>query len=77
MDEEDNRYIELSIPNREVKYIFRTKILKWFEEKIKTKDLSVLYAAIINKDSETFQEELNKLYISSELEMYSLFLCKI
>ncbi len=77
MDEEDNRYIELSIPNREVKYIFRTKILKWFEEKIKTKDLSGLYAAIINKDSEAFQEELNKLYISSELEMSSLFLCKI
>ncbi|WP_077861476.1 AAA family ATPase, partial [Clostridium sp. BL-8] len=61
MDDEDNRYIELSIPNREVKYIFRTKILKWFEEKIKTKDLSVLYTSILNKDSETFQKELNKI----------------
>ncbi len=60
MDEEDNRYIELSIPNREIKYIFRTKILKWFEEKIKAKDLSILYTAILNKDSETFQKELNK-----------------
>jgi hypothetical protein len=61
MDSEDNRYLELSIPNREVKYIFRTKILKWFEEKIKAKDLSVLYNLILNKDSETFQKELNKL----------------
>ncbi|MDR3594210.1 AAA family ATPase [Clostridium sp.] len=61
MDEEDNHYIELSIPNREVKYIFRTKILKWFEEKVKAKDLSILYTAIFNKDSETFQKELNKL----------------
>ena len=33
MDEQDNRYLELSIPNREVKYIFRTKILKWFDRK--------------------------------------------
>jgi hypothetical protein len=49
MDEEDNRYVELSIPNREVKYIFRTKILKWFEEKIKTKDLSVLYTSILKR----------------------------
>ena len=61
MNSEDNRYLELSIPNREVKYIFRTKILKWFEEKIKAKDLSVLYTAIFNKDSNTFQKELNKL----------------
>ena len=61
MDKEDNHYLELSIPNREVKYIFRTKILKWFEEKVKAKDLSILYTAIFNKDSETFQKELNKL----------------
>ncbi|GEA31262.1 AAA family ATPase [Clostridium diolis] len=61
MNSEDNRYLELSIPNREVKYIFRTKILKWFEEKIKANDLSVLYTSIFNKDSDTFQKELNKL----------------
>ncbi|RII33216.1 AAA family ATPase [Clostridium chromiireducens] len=61
MDEEDNRYIELSIPNREVKYIFRTKILKWFEERVKAKELSILYTAILNKDSETFQKELSKI----------------
>ncbi len=61
MDNEDKRYLELSIPNREVKYIFKTKILKWFDDKVKAKDLSVLYTAIFEKDSETFQKELNKL----------------
>ncbi|BCZ45540.1 hypothetical protein psyc5s11_16070 [Clostridium gelidum] len=35
MDEQDNHYLELNIQNREVKYIIRTKILKWFEEKVK------------------------------------------
>ena len=61
MDSEDKRYIELCIPNREVKYIFKNKILKWFDEKIKAKDLSILYTAIFNKDIDTFQRELNKL----------------
>lgn len=61
MDEEDNRYLSLAIPNREVKYIFRSKVLKWFENKVKTKDLSVLYTAIFEKDTDIFQKELNKL----------------
>jgi len=61
MDNEDKRYLELSIPNREVKYIFRTKILKWFEDKVKAKDLSILYTSIFDKDSDTFQKELNNL----------------
>jgi hypothetical protein len=65
MDGEDNRYLELSIPNREVKYIFRTKILKWFEEKVKAKDLSKLYTSIINGDSEIFEEELGRLLMET------------
>ncbi|MDF2885020.1 MAG: family ATPase [Clostridiaceae bacterium] len=65
MDSQDNRYLELSIPNREVKYIFRTKILKWFEEKVKAKDLSNLYSAIINKNPEIFEEELGRLLMET------------
>jgi len=65
MDEEDNRYIELCIPNREVKYIFRTKILKWFEEKVKAKDLSRLYSSIINKEPEIFEEEIGRLLMET------------
>ncbi|NFG61349.1 AAA family ATPase [Clostridium sp. CMCC3677] len=59
MDEEDNHYITLKIPNKEVKYIFKNKILKWFHDKVKVKDLSIMYSAIFNKDVETFQKELN------------------
>ena len=61
MDSEDKRYLELSIPNREVKYIFRTKVLSWFHDKVKSNDLSALYTAIFNKDVDTFQKELNKI----------------
>ncbi len=61
MDEEDNHYITLKIPNKEVKYIFKNKILKWFHDKVKVKDLSTMYSAIFNKDVETFQKELNAM----------------
>lgn len=66
MDEKTNEhYLELAIPNKEVKYIFRTKILSWFQEKIEEKDLSVLYTALINKDVKVFEDELNDLLMET------------
>ena len=65
MDSEDKRYLELSIPNREVKYIFRTKVLRWFQDKVKAKDLSRLYTAIISGDTKTFEDELGRLLIET------------
>ena len=56
--EDEVKYIEFTIPNKEVKYIFRTKILKWFNDNIKHRDFSKMYEAIINKNPEVFEEEL-------------------
>ena len=62
MDENtQENFVELAIPNLEVKYIFRTKILKWFNEKIKSEDLSLLYTSIIKGEVEVFQKEVNRL----------------
>lgn len=62
MDENtQENFVELAIPNLEVKYIFRTKILKWFNEKIKSEDLSILYTSIINGEVDVFQKEVNRL----------------
>jgi len=61
MSETKQKYLTLEIPNEEVKYIFRTKVLKWFHDKIQSKELSVLYTAIFDKDINTFQKELNIL----------------
>ena len=61
IEEDGTRYMQLAIPNKEVKYIFRTKILKWFNEKIKSENLSELYTAIVNGDVEIFQKEINRL----------------
>ncbi|MCI5727859.1 MAG: ATP-binding protein [Clostridium sp.] len=54
-------YVTLKIPNEEVDYIFRYKVLDWFKEKIKAKDLSVLYNAIMEGNAEVFQKNLGKL----------------
>ena len=62
MDENtQEKFVELAIPNLEVKYIFRTKILKWFNEKIKSEDLSLLYTSIIKGEIDVFQREVNRL----------------
>lgn len=66
MDERTKQhFVELTIPNEEVKYIFRTKILSWFQEKIEEKDLSLLYTALVNKDVPVFEEELNGLLLET------------
>jgi hypothetical protein len=66
MDERTKqKYAELTIPNHEVKYIFRTKILSWFQEKVKEKDLTRLYTALINKDVPVFEEELSEMLLET------------
>ena len=61
MDETSQRYLTLKIPNEEIRYIFRYKVLDWFEEQIKAKDLSKIYTSIINGDAKTFEDELGRL----------------
>ena len=48
--EEENIYIEMAIPNREVRYIYKNTVLRWFEEKTGKKELSPLYESILNGD---------------------------
>ena len=59
------KYLELKIPNEEVKYIFRTKVLNWFEENIKTRDITKMYNAIIESTPEIFEEELADVLLES------------
>ena len=48
----------MEIPNEEVKYIFREKIMAWFERKMKVRDLTRLHTAFVNKDTQTLEDEL-------------------
>ena len=61
----DIRYLTLRIPNREVRYIFYTKVNAWFQDKMKQRDMSRLHDAFVRKDVETFEEELNDIVLET------------
>lgn len=61
MDANDVRWLTMRLPNREVRYIFREKVMTWFQEKIQEKDLTNLYTAFVNKDTATLEDELNQI----------------
>ncbi|MDR2591910.1 MAG: ATP-binding protein [Chitinispirillales bacterium] len=57
--------LDLSIPNIELKYIYKTKIQEWFKKRIKVKNLDALHNAVLNGDAETFQKELSAILSES------------
>jgi hypothetical protein len=52
-DKAGNLYVRLKIPNKEVAYIFNRKVREWFEEQVRARDLSELYSAIVNGDTQS------------------------
>ena len=62
MDEKTKkRYLTMEIPNEEVRYIFREKIMAWFERKMKERDLTRLHTAFVSKDTKILEEELTDI----------------
>lgn len=53
------RYIEMAIPNSEVRYIYKRTILRWFEEQVEQEDLSELYHAVLNGETSKMEELLS------------------
>jgi hypothetical protein len=54
-------FLELSIPNMELQYVYETQIQEWFEEHIKERDFHVLFNAVLEGNAETVQKELTTL----------------
>ncbi len=59
--EDDVKYLTLTIPNREVRYIFRQKIMEWFNRKMKARDLTGLHTAFVSKDAARVEEEVTEI----------------
>jgi len=59
------RLVTMMIPNEEVLYIYKNKILDWFDENISERDLSSMYTAIMNGDTSVFQKELSDLLVET------------
>ena len=56
----ETQYIEMAIPNAEVRYIYKNTILSWFDRKIRDTDLSQLYKAIENGDFMVMEEQISR-----------------
>jgi hypothetical protein len=65
LSESGELILNMSIPNIELKYIYKTKIDAWFSEKIQQKDFSKLYEAILNGNTEIMQEELEDFLLDT------------
>ena len=63
--EDVQTYVTMKIPNKEVLYIFKNKVMNWFEGKVKERNSEKLLEAIAAKDVDGIREELRTmLYIS-------------
>lgn len=56
---------ELKIPNEELLYVYETIIRYWFEEKVKEKDFSELYSALLDGDEETLSDEISEFLLEN------------
>jgi hypothetical protein len=72
LNEIGERILDLSIPNIELKYVFTTKIRKWFEEYIKKNDRKLLFNAILIGDTETVECELSTLLVEYISYMHNI-----
>ena len=79
----DDNYLKMKIPNKEVISIYRNKIRDWFDERVKETDRTVLYRAVLEQDVITFEDEIAKLllktisYMDSQENFYHGFLTGI
>jgi len=64
-NEDGELTLDLSVPNTELKYIYKTKIQEWFNESVGRKDFSPLYKALLDGDAETVQEELGEFLLET------------
>jgi hypothetical protein len=53
-------YLQLSIPNREIKSVYRNSIMNWFDHKIQTLDRSLLIKALEEGDCRSAEAFLSK-----------------
>lgn len=53
-------YMTMAIPNMEVRYIYENNIMEWMNRRIKAVDLTQMYHAMLDGDSQTFEAFVKK-----------------
>lgn len=75
--------LALMIPNAEIKEIFETAVIKWFDDSAKSWNRQELFASVWNGDCETMTNEMNRLlrktisYHDYKEDFYHAFLAGI
>ena len=74
-------YMEMAIPNSEVRCAYKNTVLRWFEETTEKKDFSPLYESILDGDTEKMADILSEnlmetiiFYDSQESSYYSFLI---
>jgi hypothetical protein len=62
-------YLELAIPNEEVRYIYQNTIREWFDQKIKIQDFVPFYQALLHGQEEKV-EQVTKQYLRESISYY-------
>lgn len=52
----DTVYLNMAIPNMEVRYIYSNQVREWFEEKKKQRDYRPLYESLLNADAQGVED---------------------
>lgn len=63
--ESDSIYLTLTIPNTEIRYIYRNTIREWFEERQKGYDATTFYEGMRTGDCEKIEEFINNQLLGS------------
>ena len=53
-------YMEMAIPNSEVRYVYKNAVLRWFEERTGKKELTPLYESLLNGKADQAAEILSE-----------------
>lgn len=61
----ENLYMQMAIPNAEIRYIYRNTILSWFDKSVKALDRTPLYEAVIHGDATTLENILRRRLMES------------
>ncbi len=56
--EDVQRYVTLEIPNQEVLYIFKNKVMGWFQEEIRNRNRQKLFDAVVSGDTVVMKQEI-------------------
>jgi len=64
-NEDGELTLDLSIPNIELRYIYKTKIQEWFKEKVCHTNFNPLYEALLGGDAKRVQDELGEFLLET------------